>query len=181
MIDIHSPESLLARQVASQRTGFAIAGDGPIQSDLFPILEYAAPRAFFMGSGTRMLDGFDERTRQELLAPSEKNAALRSLSISEAQYVFSDFSTINGELYGCLFGYPSSATVPCAFQTPRPATAPAADGSAVANAEQAFHAGDLAQAGALAETALKQNPSDAQAGYLLRIIEREKNLRATGR
>ena len=47
MIDIQSPEALLARQLASQQTGFAIAGPGPMQSDLFPILEYAAPRAFF--------------------------------------------------------------------------------------------------------------------------------------
>ena len=48
MIDIQSPEALLARQLASQRTGFAIAGDGPIQSDLFPILEYSAPRKRFL-------------------------------------------------------------------------------------------------------------------------------------
>ena len=173
MININSPEALLARQVASQRTGFAIAGDGPIQSDLFPILEYAAPKAFFMGNGTRMLDQFDERTRQQLLARPEKNAALHSLSISEAQYVFSDFSTINGELDGCLFGYPSSANVPCVFQTPQPAPSSESDGSAVAIAEKNFSAGNLKQAEVLATTILKQNPNDTQAGYLLRVIERE--------
>ncbi len=174
MINIKSPEALLARQVASQRTGFAIAGDGPIQSDLFPILEYAAPEAFFMGNGTRVLDQFDERTRQLLLAPPEKNAVLHSLPTSEAQYIFSDFSTINGELYGCLAGYTSSADVPCAFQTPQPAPPPAAGGSAVAAAERAFHDGNLAQAEALVGLALNQNPNDAQAGYLRRVIEREK-------
>ena len=174
MINIKSPEALLARQLASQRTGFAIAGAGPIQSDLFPILEYAAPKAFFMGNGTRVLDKYDERTRQQLLAPPEKNAALNSLATAEALYVFSDFSTINGELFGCLAGYTSSASVPCVFQTPQPLPPPGADGSAAANAEQAFHAGDLAGAEALATMALKQKPEDEQAGYLLRVIEREK-------
>ena len=74
MIDLQSPEALLARQLASQQTAFAIPGPGPLQSDLFPILEYAAPRAFFLGTGSRMLDRFDERTRQQLLAPPGKNS-----------------------------------------------------------------------------------------------------------
>ncbi|MEI7534661.1 MAG: fused MFS/spermidine synthase [Verrucomicrobiae bacterium] len=174
MINLNSPEALLARQVASQRTGFAIAGDGPIQSDWFPILEYAAPKAFFMGNGTRVLDQYDERTRQQRLAPPEKNATLESLPLSEAQYVFSDFSTINGELYGCLFGYPASANVPCIFQTPQPGPPPGADNSVTANAEKAFQAGDLSQAESLISTALKRNPNDTLAGYLRRIIEREK-------
>ena len=51
---------------------------------------------------------------------------------------------------------------------------PASDGSAVSNAEQLFHAGDFEQAEAMTEMALKQNPNDVQAGYLLRVIEREK-------
>ena len=42
-IGIRSPEALLARQLASQRTAFAITGPGPMQSDIFPVLEYAAP------------------------------------------------------------------------------------------------------------------------------------------
>jgi spermidine synthase len=174
MININSPEALLARQVASQRTGFAIAGDGPIQSDLFPILEYAAPQAFFMGNGTRLLDRFDERTRQQLLAPPWKNVALHSLPLGNAQYVFSDFSTINGELYGCLFGTAPNAGVPCVFQTLQPAPPPGSDGSTTAMAEQMFKIGDLIQSEALTQTALKQNPQDVQAGYLMRVIEREK-------
>ncbi len=76
MINIESPEALLARQLASQRTGFAIADKGAIQSDLFPVLEYAAPRAFFLGTGSRVLWQYDERTRQQLLAPAEKAATL---------------------------------------------------------------------------------------------------------
>ena len=176
MININSPRALLARQVASQRTGFAIAGKGPIQSDLFPILEYAAPKAFFMGKASQLLDQFDERTRQQLLAPPEKNAALHSLSISEARYVFSDFSTINGELYGCLFGCPSSANVPCVFQTPRPSPPPASDGSLVSAAEHAFASDNLPEAEAMAEAALKQDTNNVQAGYVLRVVEREKKL-----
>ncbi len=177
MIDIQSPEALLARQLASQRTGFAIAGSGSMQSDLFPVLEYAAPRAFYLGTGSRMLDQFDERTRQQLLAPPEKNTALAALPESNAQLIFSDFSTVNGELFSCFFGAAPNAGVPCVFQTPQPSPPPASDGSAVSNAEQSFHAGNLIQAEALALTALKQNPNDAQAAYLLRVIERENKPR----
>jgi hypothetical protein len=177
MIDIQSPEALLARQLASQRTGFAIAGDGPLQSDLFPVLEYAAPQAFFMGNGSQMLWRFDERTRQQLLAPPEKMAELAALPMANIQLVFSDFSTINGDLYACLFGTAPNAGVPCVFQTPKAVPPPASDGSMAANAEQFFHAGDLNQAEALTMMTLKQNPNDAQAAYLLRIIEREKKLR----
>ncbi len=120
------------------------------------------------------MEQFDERTRQQLLAPPEKNAALHSLTVSEAQYVFSDFSTINGELYGCLFGYASSANVPCVFQTPQPLPPPGSDGGPLGNAEKAFAAGELIQADGLATLALKRDPADPQAGYLLRVIEREK-------
>ncbi len=176
MININSPESLMARQLASQRTGFAIPGPGPIQSDLFPILEYEAPKAFFMGNGTRVLEKYDERTWQQLLAPAAKDSALRSLSQESARYVFSDFSTINGELYGCLFGFTSSATVPCVFQTSHPSPPPASDGSLISQAEQAFHKGDLTKAESLAGLALKQNTNDVMAGYVMRVIEREKKL-----
>ncbi len=174
MIDIQSPEALLGRQLASQQTGFAIAGDGPLQSDLFPVLEYAAPRAFFLGNGSRVLARFDERTRQQLLAPPEKNSVLASLPTGNAELIFSDFSTINGELHNCFFGTVPNADVPCVFQTPQPVPPPASDGSTMSAAEKAFHNGDLVQAEALTTTALRQNPNDTQAGYLMRIIGREK-------
>ncbi len=173
MIDLQSPEALMARQLASQQTAFAIPGPGPWQSDLFPILEYAAPRAFFLGTGSRMLDHYDERTRQQLLAPAEKNATLAALPEAAAQFIFSDFSTVNGELFSCFFGG-GSPKVPCVFQTPQPSPPPASDGSAVAKAEQLFHAGDLAGAEGYATLALSQNPQDAEAGYVLRVIERKK-------
>ncbi len=181
MIDIQSPEALMARQLASQRTGFAIANPGPLQSDLFPVLEYSAPRAFYLGTGSRMLDRFDERTRQQLLAPAEKNATLAALPPGNAQLVFSDFSTVNGELFSCFFGGNPGAAVPCVFQTPQPSPPPASDASPVSSAEKAFQAGDLNQAELIASAALRQNPNDTQAAYLLRVIEREKTSRpATG-
>ena len=178
MINIKSPEALLARQVASQRTGFAIAGEGPLQSDMFPVLEYAAPEAFFMSAGSRMLERYDERTQQQLLAPPEKRAALRSLSAPEAQYVFSDFSTMSGELYGCLFGNLSSNNVPCAFNTSESAPAPGSGGTVLDQAEKAFSNGNLSQARQLAALALKQKPDDVMAGYVARVIERAEKTRA---
>ncbi len=177
MIDIQSPEALMARQLASQRTGFAIANPGPLQSDLFPVLEYSAPRAFYLGTGSRMLDRFDERTRQQLLAPAEKNAVLAALPPGNAQLIFSDFSTVNGELFSCFFGGNPGAAVPCVFQTPQPSPPPASDGSAVSSAEKAFQAADLNQAELTTSAALRQNPNDTQAAYLLRVIEREKTSR----
>jgi len=177
MINIKSPEALLARQVASQRTGFAIAGEGPMQSDMFPILEYAAPEAFFMSAGSRMLERYDERTQQQLLAPPEKRAALRSLSAPEAQYVFSDFSTMSGELYGCLFGNLSSNNVPCAFNTRQPVPMPGSGGTILDQAEKAFSNGNLSQARQLAALALKQKPDDVMAGYVERVIERAEKTR----
>ena len=71
--------ALWTRQVASQATAFAIAGDGPIQTDDLPILEYAAPIAFFKGEESRRLQLFDERTVQFPLAPKDKIATLRAL------------------------------------------------------------------------------------------------------
>jgi hypothetical protein len=177
MININSPEALLGRQLASQRTGFAIAGDGPLQSDMHPILEYAAPQAFFMGDGTRMLDRYDERTWQQLLAPPEKTLALRSLSPQNAQYLFSDFSTINGELYGCLLGYPSSANIPCAFNTPHPAPPPGSGGTDMDQVEVSFANGNLAQASQILSVTLNRNPADEQALYLERVVRRALQMR----
>jgi hypothetical protein len=176
MIDIQSPEALWAKQLASQRTGFAIAGEGPIQSDLFPILEYTAPKAFYMGTGSRMLDRYDERTRQQLLAPSEKRAVLKSLSPVNAQLIFNTFSTVNGELYGCLFGVPSGRGVPCLFQTQQPALPPPST-TALDQASIAFASDDLDQALQFVTFALQKNPNDARATYVKRIIERERQAR----
>lgn len=101
-IGIQSPQALWARQLASQETAFAIAGDGPVQSDLFPILEYEAPRAFYVGANARDLARFDERTWQMQLAPAEKRQALTALDDKTLQPIFTQFSTINEEIRGHL-------------------------------------------------------------------------------
>ena len=97
-IGIKSPEALWARQLASQDTAFAIAGEGPVQSDLFPVLEYEAPRAFYIGARSKGISKFDERTWQMELAPAGKRQTLASLNDGDLQPVFSEFSTISDEL-----------------------------------------------------------------------------------
>ncbi len=174
MIDVPSPEALLAKQLASQRTGFAIAGFGPIQSDLFPILEYAAPKTFYLNTESRMLNLYDERTHQQLLAPLEKRRILGSLSLADIQVLFGMFSSVNGELQGCLSGAPSFADVPCVFNKPTPAPASGSSETDLDRAAAAFAAGNLETAERLAAAASIQNPDDPQAGYLRRVIERSK-------
>jgi spermidine synthase len=78
-LNISTGVALWARQVASQKTAFAIAGDGPTQTDDLPILEYAAPIAFFKGEEARRLQLFDERTVQFPLASKDKITTLRAL------------------------------------------------------------------------------------------------------
>jgi spermidine synthase len=72
-IGLGTPEALMARQLASQRTGAAIARPGPIQSDAFPVLEYEAPVAFYVGGQASRISRFDERTCSPPLPPV-KNA-----------------------------------------------------------------------------------------------------------
>ena len=70
-IGLETPEAILARRMASQRTAFAVPGPGALQEDNFPILEYAAPRAFYihlLDRGVFRLQSFDERTWQMDLA-----------------------------------------------------------------------------------------------------------------
>jgi spermidine synthase len=178
MINIKSPEVLMARQIASQRTGFAIAGKGPLQTDLSPILEYIAPRAQFIGAGSRVLEQYDERTRQQLLAPAEKRQALSSLALDGLQFLFSgDFATGNGELYGCLWGTAAAASIPCIFHTEQSRPDAAGNNPVLANASEAFAAGRIQDAEQLVRAALTHDPSDAQALYLERVFQREKQSR----
>jgi spermidine synthase len=179
-IGIHSPAAVLARQVASQRTGFAIAGAGPVESDLHPVLEYAAPRAFYIGAFARLLDRFDERTRRELLAPPEKRAVLGALPPEEVQAVFARVSSINRDL---LTGVDAMAQDPAAFgifgsnlSAPDPLAfgRGAGDRSFLAAAVQAFNSGDRSRARQLAAQAERDEPENSEeAGYIKRVIERE--------
>jgi predicted membrane-bound spermidine synthase len=181
-IGIHSPETLLARQLASQRTAFAIPGDGPIQSDLFPVLEYAAPRAFYVGVNAKVFERFDERTRQQAVAPPDKLATLHSLTATDVHSVFFPFSTVNKELLDGLLGREAGANVPCVFKTNAPpamSEGPDESATTLNRAITALNTGDLKQAGQLAALALQQNPANAQAAYVARIIDREQRLQQT--
>jgi len=184
VIGIRSPEALWARQVASQRTGFAIAGDGPIQRDLFPVLEYAAPRAFYIGTSSQMLGRFDERTRQQWLAPAGKRATLQALSQEDVRSVLSPSTTINEELAECLRGAAAAADVPCVFKTNSSAGAALAmsvggktDKTLLNQAVAALNAGNLRHAAYLAAQALQEDPSNPTASYVARVVEREERLR----
>jgi predicted membrane-bound spermidine synthase len=126
-IGLETPEALWARQLASQRTAFAIAGEGPTQSDAFPILEYEAPKAFFVGSSAVLFSLFDERTWQADLAMREKVTALASLDVNALRAAFGRFTSVNDQLYGCLVrrfeataNRPATADtgIPCVFQSP---------------------------------------------------------------
>ncbi len=96
---IVSPAALWARQVASQKTASAIAGDGPIQEDEFPYLEYAAPKAFFLGGAANRMYFFDERTVQFPLADRAKTMALRGLPNDELLQSFSLFNASSPDLH----------------------------------------------------------------------------------
>ncbi len=101
-IGVKSPQALWSRQLASQRTGFAIPGGGALQSDLFPVLEYEAPKAFYVGASSAMLSLFDERTWQWDLETPEKAEALESLDVDALREVFGRFTSVNDQLNGCL-------------------------------------------------------------------------------
>lgn len=172
-IGINSPQALVARQVASQRTAFAIAGGGPLQTDLHPILEYAAPRAFYIGAFARLLDRYDERGSQQLLAPAEKQAALRSLTSQDLQEVFVNVRSINRDLLSCVLNNPGES---CIVAAPDPPGAPASTGT-LDRAIKALNDGDVSAARELSAAAVAQNAADEQAAYVSRVIQREERMR----
>jgi spermidine synthase len=175
-IGISSPEVLWARQLASQRTAFAIAGDGPIQSDLFPVLEYAAPRAFYIGVKSRVLQDFDERTRQMALAPSDKIAVLKSLPPADYLPMFANFSSVNQEMLDSLAGTGAGADAPCVFQKQPRAIIETPKANDLDRAVAAFNTGQLEHSAQLATQSLQQSETNTMAAYLLRIVERQKLL-----
>src|SRR5262249_17058326 len=63
-----------------------------------PILEYQAPRAFFIGSLATYFQFFDERTWQAGLAPTEKVSQLAVLDEASLKSVFGKFPSVNSEL-----------------------------------------------------------------------------------
>jgi hypothetical protein len=69
-----------------------------MQSDLFPVLEYEAPKAFYLAIAAVNLDQFDERTWQQEMASPAKRLALASLTGADLRSVFGQFWTINTNL-----------------------------------------------------------------------------------
>jgi hypothetical protein len=126
-IGIKTPEALWARQLASQATAFAIPGGGPLQSDVFPILEYEAPKAFYLGGWSALLVLFDERTWQHELAPDAKAKALATLDVAGLRDVFGRFISVNAQLNGYVEARINAADkrrkfdgagIPCVFDRP---------------------------------------------------------------
>jgi spermidine synthase len=97
-IGITNAAGFLVRQMASQRTAFAIAGDGAVQTDAFPVLEYEAPKAFYIGENAKRLFRYDERTWQMDLAPRDKVAALRDVAAQTLGDIFKVAESANPEL-----------------------------------------------------------------------------------
>jgi predicted membrane-bound spermidine synthase len=97
-IGLGTPQQLLARQLASQRTAFAIAGAGPVQSDYFPMLEYEAPKAFYVGKHATLLRNYDERTMQSALLSDAKRQMLSSIADAPLRAVFVEFASVNPDL-----------------------------------------------------------------------------------
>lgn len=98
-ISLSTPESVMARRLASQRTAFAITGPGPIQTDEFPVLEYAAPEAFFIGQQAIVLSRFDERTWQKELVAPETGRFFLQLGTTNMAAVFRfPFGSVNPNL-----------------------------------------------------------------------------------
>jgi predicted membrane-bound spermidine synthase len=172
MLDIRSPEALMVRQLASQRTAACIAGPGPIQTDLSPVLEYAAPKAFFMHKFTTVLEPFDERTYQQLLMPTEKRQLLGSLPLAEVQMVFGTFLSMNRNLYNTVMGLPATASLPSIFNIPQSSPGSPLAGTAYENAAKAFAVGNIAEARRLMAYVLQMNPNDRAAAYYLRVFDR---------
>jgi len=91
-IGLATTKAFFARRFASQRTAPFIAGPGPIQSDGFPILEYDAPLAFYIGTNARRIMRFDERTWQSALASAETSATSSKLDLTTLTNIFENAS-----------------------------------------------------------------------------------------
>jgi spermidine synthase len=125
-IGLLTPQMVMARQFASQRTGHAIAGPGSIQSDDFPVLEYQAPKAMYIGRAAWRLFRYDERTWQADLASPEKNNSLAALSPAALRTIFAFYHSANPDVQSYVARFVDNPdttfeplggglTVPCVF------------------------------------------------------------------
>ena len=60
-IGINNPFTFLACQSVSPRGFFSLSNDYPINSEIHPLLEFLAPRAFFVGKPSNYIYSFDEK------------------------------------------------------------------------------------------------------------------------
>lgn len=123
-IGIISPETFWARQLTSQSTTTRWIGPGPWQSDEHPLLEYDAPKAFYIGSISTSPSLWDERTRQMDSASPLKRTTLGKLSVSMVKELFVDYPSVNPELMKRIADsarlthpekYGSGSILPCIF------------------------------------------------------------------
>lgn len=96
-IGLRTPEMVWARQFSSQRTTRLFIENGPMQSDEFPVLEYEAPKAFYIGAHATEFRHFDERVRQHQLALPPKRLALAAASAELLKPVFPTHGTVNAD------------------------------------------------------------------------------------
>jgi predicted membrane-bound spermidine synthase len=83
--------TLLAHQVLSEGTAALAAGEGPLNTDQFPALEFNAPLDFFLNSNSHLFSNLDERRRlgdkklllSQYLAGHPLDSA-RALALAEA-------------------------------------------------------------------------------------------------
>jgi len=68
-LGIESFPTILSLQIASDDGVRKAAGRGRINEDLFPILEYEAPKAFFLGQTSSFLDSYDEKLHARQKSP----------------------------------------------------------------------------------------------------------------
>ena len=83
-IKISNLSTLLSLQIASDSTVRKMAGRGRLNEDRFPILEYEAPKAFFLGSVANVMQSHDERDM-----PVEGNGLYLVRSLKERQALLS--------------------------------------------------------------------------------------------
>jgi spermidine synthase len=182
-IGINSPTALFARQLASQRTAFAIPGDGPLQQDWMPLLEYHAPKAFFLGTRSSLLATFDERTWQQYHAPTWKRDLFPSLSDDDLRSIFRKDGSVNPDIMFYVrnrLGTNNTLTIarsPNIFRPTNFLMTASADPPAPAQIIKAsLNKGDLSKAKSVLEEALKSKPDDAELQYLSRLMKPPSSL-----
>jgi hypothetical protein len=90
-IDIQGPGTLLTLQVLSEQNVRLYAGDGPMNTEDLPRLEYGAPRAFFVNRGVKGLSEIDERIHY--------SGSITPLQARWADRPFSDEELLNAALW----------------------------------------------------------------------------------